>query len=165
MNEEEAAMKIEDAMSKNVAVCVPDETLNEVARIMWDWDCGIVPILADRSDPRLVGVITDRDICMAAYTKGQPLGAIRIGDVMTKVVTTCRAADEVGTAERVMQQAQVHRLPVVDGARRLVGILSLADIARASANGARPRDVTPEELGETVTAIRRSRTVQPTPIS
>src|SRR5262249_40110788 len=140
------------------------DTLNEAARIMWERDCGFVPVVADRSDPRLVGVITDRDICMAAYTKGEPLGAIRIGDVMAKSVMSCRAADEIGTAERVMQQAQVHRLPVVDGAQRLVGVLALADIARATTDGPAGRHVSAGEVGETVTAIRRSRSLQPGPL-
>jgi CBS domain-containing protein len=149
-------MKVESVMSVDVGCCLPSETLNEAARIMWERDCGIVPIVASGEAGRLVGVVTDRDICVAAYMKGQPLGAIPIGAVMAKRVVSCRASDEVKAAEQLMRRAQVHRLPVIDASEQLVGILSQADIARATGRGL-PADVSPVEVGETLAAIRRSR--------
>ena len=149
-------MKVDLVMSKDVASCVPSETLNEAARIMWERDCGIVPVVESRESGKVVGVITDRDICIAAYTRGRPLAQIPIDEAMAKRVHACRASDDVSAAERTMQQAQVHRLPVLDASEQLVGVLSLADIARASARG-KQAGVTPGEVGETLAAIRRSR--------
>jgi CBS domain-containing protein len=147
-------MKVESVMSKDVAWCKPSQTLNDAARIMWERDCGIVPIVEGPGG--VVGVITDRDICVAAYTKGRLLTEIPIAEAMAKRVVSCRAADELKAAEQVMRQAQVYRLPVIDASEQLVGMLSLADIARATARG-KPADVTPFEVGETLAAIRRSR--------
>jgi CBS domain-containing protein len=155
-------MKVESVMGKRVEKCGSDQTLNDAARIMWERDCGIVPIVGGNGDDHVLGVITDRDICIAAYMKGRPLSEISIGEVMSKKVMSCRASDEVGTAERTMQQAQVHRLPVVDESGRLVGVLALADIARASARGATDKEPV-IELGQTVAAIRRPRGMEARP--
>jgi CBS domain-containing protein len=148
-------MKIESVMSKDIGTCTPAQSLNDAAQIMWERDCGIVPIVGHDGDRRLLGVITDRDIAIAAYTKGRRLSEIGIGDVMTKAVISCRSTDSVDDAERAMRQAQVHRLPVVDEAGAVVGVLSLADIACATHKGI--EKVSPRDLGETVAAIRRPR--------
>ena len=152
-------MKVEQIMTKQVATCTPGDTLNEAARIMWERDCGIVPVVEDRATRRVAGVVTDRDACMAAYTRGQPLSQIRVGDVMCTDVASCRAGEDVHEAEQTMQRAQVHRLPVVDDANQLLGVISLADIARETARavGLRRQEVTATELGETLTAIRKPR--------
>jgi CBS domain-containing protein len=152
-------MKVEQLMTKTVSTCFPGDTLNEAARIMWERDCGFVPIIEDGATRRVVGIVTDRDACMAAYTRGQPLSQIRVGEVMSRGVTSCRAAEDVREAEQTMRGAQVHRLPVVDDASQLLGVISLADIAREAAReaGSRRREVTPAEIGETLAAIRKPR--------
>lgn len=152
-------MLVEQIMTKRVATCSPGDTLNEAARIMWEHDCGIVPIVEDAENRRVAGVVTDRDVCMAAYTRGQPLSQIRVGDVMCGDVTSCRAGEDVHEAEQTMRRAQLHRLPVVDAANQLLGVISLADIARETARevGSRRQEVTAMELGETLTAICRPR--------
>ena len=155
-------MKVESVMSKDVARCLPSDSLNDAARVMWERDCGIVPIVESREADRVVGVITDRDICVAAYTTGRRLAEIPVAEVMAKRVVSCRSSDELKAAEQLMRRAQVHRLPVVDASEQLVGVLSLADIARASARG-KPADVTPIEVGETLAAIRRSRALAAAP--
>ena len=152
-------MKVESVMSKEVGRCLQSETLNEAARVMWERDCGIVPIVESRETGRVVGVITDRDICVAAYTQGRRLAEIPITEVMAKRVVSCRPSDELKAAEQLMRRAQVHRLPVVDASDQLVGLLSLADIARATTRG-KPADVTAGEVGETLAAIRRSRALE-----
>jgi CBS domain-containing protein len=155
-------MKVAEVMTRSVATCYARETLNDAARIMWERDCGVVPIVSD-ADRRVVGVITDRDICIAAYTQGRPLVQIRIGEVMSPRITTCRADDEISAVEQSMQQAQVHRLPVLDDGGKLVGIVSLADLTRASAGRntrAAEGKVTPLDIGETVTAIRKPRQLE-----
>ena len=154
-------MLVEQIMTKRVDTCTPGDTLNEAARIMWEHDCGIVPIVEDGPTRRVAGVVTDRDACMAAYTRGQPLAQIRVGDVMCTDVTSCHAGEDVHEAEERMRRAQVHRLPVVDNANQLLGIISLADIARETARevGSRRQEVTAMELGETLTAIRKPREI------
>jgi CBS domain-containing protein len=124
-------MKVGDVMTRDVQVCHTRDRLDCPARIMWEQDVGCVPVL-DR-DLRLAGMVTDRDICMAAYTQGLLLAAIPVTVAMAHDVASCRAGDELAAAERTMQQRQVRRLPVVDDAGRVVGILSLNDLARAAA--------------------------------
>jgi CBS-domain-containing membrane protein len=100
------------------------------ASLMWEHDCGMVPVIDDEG--RLAGVVTDRDICMAAYLQGRPLADITIASFMAPHVATCRPDDELVWAEHLMSQRQVHRLPVVDGCGKLVGVLSLGDLARVA---------------------------------
>jgi CBS domain-containing protein len=154
-------MKVEQLMTKRVATCAPGDTLNDAARIMWERDCGIVPIVEDGATPRVVGVVTDRDVCMAAYTRGQPLSQIRVRDAMSTGVASCRAGDDVHEAEQTMRRAQVHRLPVVDDANQILGVISLADIAREAAReaGSQRQEVTALEIGETLAAIRQPREI------
>jgi CBS domain-containing protein len=152
-------MKVEQVMTKQVSTCGRDDTLNDAARIMWERDCGFVPITERGANPRVVGIVTDRDVCIAAYTRGRALREIRIGDVMSTGVRTCKPSDALATAEATMRQIQVHRLPVVDDADQLLGVVSLADIAREAAREVRSsrREVTPAEIGETLAAICRAR--------
>jgi CBS domain-containing protein len=154
-------MKVEKLMTKDVAACGPDATLNDAARIMWERDCGFVPVTASDGSGRVVGIVTDRDICIAAYTRGQPLGQIRIADVMSRAIRSCKPGDELAAVEAAMRQARIHRLPVVDDADRLLGVISLADIAREAAREARGgrREVTAAQIGETLAAIRQPRSI------
>jgi CBS domain-containing protein len=117
-------------MTDAVSVCSPDQSLDSAARLMWEHDCGAVPVVS--SGGELVGIVTDRDLCMAAYTKGLPLAAIHVRDVMARHVHTCGPEDSLARAATLMADAQVRRMPVADAAHRLVGIVSLADIARAA---------------------------------
>jgi CBS-domain-containing membrane protein len=125
----EGDIRVREAMTEPVAACSPTDTLNAAARHMWEHDCGAVPVLDGR---KLVGIITDRDICMAAYTQGRPLAAISIQDVMARHVHACHADDTLERAASLMADARVRRLPVLDGEEQLVGIISLADIARSA---------------------------------
>jgi CBS domain-containing protein len=153
-------MKVEQLMSREVATCRADESLNDAARVMWERDCGFVPIVEEEGGcRRVVGVVTDRDVCMASYTRGQKLPEIRIRDVMSTPVRSCQAKASLAAAEATMREAQVHRLPVVDEGGWLLGVISLADIARAAAREAgakRPR-VSATKVGETLAAIHQPR--------
>lgn len=122
-------LRVRDVMADTVATCSPDEPVNAAARLMWEHDCGAVPVL---EDGKLVGIITDRDICMAAYTQGRPLTAICIRDVMARHVQACRADDTLERAASLMADARVRRLPVLDAEGRLAGIIAMADIARGA---------------------------------
>jgi CBS domain-containing protein len=103
----------------------------------------------------LAGVITDRDVCMAAWSKDAPLRDICAGDAMSKEVFCCSAGDSIDTVEKLMATHRVRRLPVVDHEHRVVGILSLNDIAREVKRelGEKKRTVTAAALAQTLAAI------------
>lgn len=132
MENQGQAMKVQEIMSQPVVTCRPNDSLNRAAELMWDGDCGTVPVVDD--DGRVAGIVTDRDICMASYTKGQTLASIPVSEAMTSAVRTCRAEDPVESAVRQIREARARRLPVVDDDNRPVGILSLNDIARSAAD-------------------------------
>ena len=116
-------------MSRKINVCTVNETLRHAAQLMWERDCGFIPVIDDVLGV-LVGVVTDRDIAMATYTQGKPPSAIPLGAVMSHKTFTCHPDDDITTAEALMRSYQLRRLPVVDGNRRVVGIVSLNDLAR-----------------------------------
>jgi CBS domain-containing protein len=122
-------MNVRDLM-KSPQVCGPADSLEQAARILWEHDCGVVPVVDEKR--RVIGMITDRDICMAAWTKGRTLGALPVHGAMARAVVRCQPAHDVEAALRIMAEAQVHRLPVVDDNDRLLGILSLTDVLRAT---------------------------------
>lgn len=147
-------MKVQDLMSKPAVTCRHTDTVNAAAELMWQFDCGAVPATDDGG--RLVGIITDRDICMATYTKGSsPLG-ISVCDAMSKEVFACHAGDSLAAAQQLMSEKQVHRLPVVDGENRPVGLLSLNDLVRHAAS-APTKEGVEREVVETLAAVCQPR--------
>jgi CBS domain-containing protein len=114
-------------MQRNVAAVRPNETLEDVARLLRDRSCGCVIVVDDERKP--LGVVTDRDVCLAALRSGEPIDAIRASAAMSSRLITCRIHETIDSAERSMALHQVRRLPVVDSERRLVGILALDDLA------------------------------------
>lgn len=128
-------MKVESLMTAPAITCNPETPLGEVARLMWTKDIGFLPVVA-KDTGQLVGVITDRDALIGAYTNGKLLWEIPTEVSMARAVKTCRADMQVEEAEQIMGTNQVHRLPVVNGEGRLVGVISLNDIARRAATDA-----------------------------
>lgn len=126
-------MRVERIMSHDVTTCVPHDSLDHAASKMWNSDCGCLPVMATDGSRRVIGIITDRDICMAALFQGKALRDIRVEDAMAKKVLTCRASDDIAEAQRLMQNEQIRRLPVVGNDGELVGIVSMADIATEAA--------------------------------
>jgi CBS domain-containing protein len=125
-------MTVEELMTRDVKTCEPHEPLRAAAVLMRDFDIGCVPVV----DPggALVGILTDRDVCLALLATDDRLSELTVDDAMSRDVRTCTVEDGIDTAERVMQANQVRRLPVVDCEGLLVGILSLSDLARATAH-------------------------------
>lgn len=147
-------MKVTDLMTSEVRACTIHESLNAAARIMWDHDCGCVPVVDGHG--RLAGIVTDRDICMAAYTQGLPLEAIPVERAMSPRVISCARGDDLETAHRLMRTHEIHRIPVADSRGRLVGILSLSDVVNHSrGDSAAPSEAV--EIAATISAIRRRR--------
>jgi CBS domain-containing protein len=146
-------MHVKDLMSHPVVTCTRNDHLDVPARLMWEFDCGIVPVVD--ADGRVEGVITDRDICMAAYTQGKSLNAIPVASAMAIRILACHVDDSIESAERVMRDGQVRRLPVLDATGRLQGLISLNDIARRTAEA--KKSAVDRELVETFAAICRPR--------
>jgi CBS domain-containing protein len=130
-------MKVEQIMNRNVKVCHPHDSLNRAAQIMWEEPCGAVPIVDDHSKP--VGFLTDRDICMAAYTQGKPLAELTVEAAMARKAICCSQEDELASAAELMREHRTRRLPVVDREGTLVGLLSLDDLACEAARKPRGR--------------------------
>ncbi len=124
-------MRTADLMSQPIRTCLLSDNLDVAARLMWDHDCGVVPVV--KEDGRIAGIVTDRDICMAAYTQGKTLAAIPVGVAMAKQVVCCHADDSVEATERLMTDNRVRRVPVLDVDDRPIGIVSVSDIARRAA--------------------------------
>ena len=124
-------MFVKDIMNEPVITCSSDSTLNVAAQLMWENDCGTIPVVDHQG--RLAGMITDRDICMAAYTQGLPLQSIPVTVAMTKYALACHLDDSVTTAEELMREGQVRRVPVIDNEGRPVGIVAVSDLTRFAA--------------------------------
>lgn len=118
-------MKIRDCMTNDVKIATPDESLREAASMMAELDAGILPV-ADGD--RLVGMITDRDIAIRGIANGKGPDA-KVRDVMSSEVKYCFDHDDVADVLRNMGDIQVRRLPVLNSAKRLVGIVSIGDLA------------------------------------
>lgn len=147
-------MKVRDLMSTHIRCCEEYCTLNTAAEIMWNHDIGCVPIV--NHEGLIIGMLTDRDICMAAYFQGVPLTAVSVTSAMSTEVQTCGEDDDTSAALALMREKQVHRLPVIDAERRPVGMISINDLARAASHEAelgRPRQITDSEVACTVASL------------
>ena len=147
-------MKVGDLMTKRVICVRANEPVSTAVEQMWAQDCGALPVLDPNGD-RVIGMITDRDACMAAWHLGRPMRDISVGEAGSRVLYFCGPDDSVASAEALMRQKQVRRLPVLDAYGRIAGVLSLADIVRAAdrERGSRERDIPADELTATVSAI------------
>jgi CBS domain-containing protein len=95
-------MKVQDVMTRDVRACRPDTNLAEAVRDMWEVDCGVLPVVGD--DGHVIGLITDRDICVAIATKGRTADRVAVREVAHDHVYTCLEADATTTALRTMQE-------------------------------------------------------------
>jgi len=118
-------MKVKDLMSADVKSCSEQTDLATVVRMMWDGDCGIIPVVDD--DGRVTGVITDRDICIASATRSLDPARIRASEAMSRNIATCPQDADARSALDLLKDRRVRRLPIVDRQNRLVGMLSIND--------------------------------------
>ena len=150
-------MKVQDVMTKDVQTCGAETNLADAAMRMWTNDCGVLPVIADGQ--KVVGMITDRDICMAVATKHRDAANIRVGEVTSGMVYSCPPTVDIHEALKVMREKQVRRLPIIraeDG--KLVGILSLNDVALTEQGGAKA-ELSAEDVEQTMRAICAHRTL------
>jgi len=139
-------MTIREVMTKNPAFCAPSSSAQTAALIMQQKDTGIVPVTEDAFSRKLVGVVTDRDLCLAVLVRGRDPSHVWVQECMTREPVTCHLDEEVGAALRRMREHQVRRIPVVDEAGKLKGIVSLVDLVRQWA-------ISPDELFDTLEKI------------
>jgi CBS domain-containing protein len=127
-------MRVEDIMARNVVTCTPDANLESIAQLMFDNDCGIVPIIDKNKKP--VSIITDRDISIAAATQHRLLSDMSVFDAKKDgEIISCEARDTVSDALESMKKAHVRRLPVVDMNGGLIGLLSIGDVIASVPRG------------------------------
>ena len=126
-------MKVEQIMTASPETCRSDDNLAEAVELLWKADCGALPVVDHAG--RVAGILTDRDICVALGTRNARASDVRVGSVMRVNVQTCGPKENVLTALSRMTDHRVRRLPVVDDADRLVGMLSLNDAVLAAGGG------------------------------
>ena len=122
-------MKVKEIMTNNPATCTPDATLAEAAHLMWEADCGILPVV---DDGEIEGVVTDRDMYIALATRNLQAANLKVGAVATKTVISCAPEDDVQQALSLMKQALVRRIPVLGFGGTVLGIVSMSDIVLAA---------------------------------
>ena len=142
-------MKARELMTSDPACCAPDDPVQRVAQLMADNDCGCIPVVADGTDGRVIGVITDRDIAVRGVAQGKGPDT-RVRDVMTRDPFCCSLDADVKDVERVMAERQVRRVVVIDDAGCCVGMIAQADLARAAE---RTSDVSDVEVARVVERI------------
>jgi CBS domain-containing protein len=135
--------------------CSPDDTLESAAELMWAHDCGCLPVCISNGSVEPIGVVTDRDICMCALFNDKQLSKLSVAEAMAKSVLACRTGDSLDEAEKIMRDSHVRRLPVVDQNRALIGMISLADLAREANREQRlaQREITDADVCDTLAAI------------
>lgn len=149
-------MKVQDVMTDDVQSCRPETNLAEAAMLMWRGDFGVLPVV---TSGKVVGMITDRDICMAAATKHRDPANIRVKEVISGQVFGCSPDTDIREALKIMRRKQVRRLPIIsaeDGS--LNGILSLKDIA-LKAQDTRGAELSAQDVENTLKAICAHRPV------
>jgi CBS-domain-containing membrane protein len=150
-------MKVQDVMTYDVQSCRPETNLADAAMQMWRGDFGALPVVTTAG--KVVGMITDRDICMAAATKHRDPANIRVKEVISGKVYGCSPDTDIREALKIMQEKQVRRLPIIsaeDG--RLEGILSMNDLA-LKARADRKAQLSAEDVENTLRAICAHRAV------
>lgn len=156
-------MKIGELMTRGALTCSSGDTLDRAAQIMWERDCGAVPVTDERG--RVVGVLTDRDICMAAFTQGRPLGEISVSIAASKTLVSASPDEEAIDVASRMQAHQVRRIPVTDGDGAVLGMIGLGDLARHVALGGETDGLSSDAIARTLAAISQPRALAPAKIA
>ena len=148
-------MQVKDIMTPNPAFCRIDTNLAVATERLWINNCGVLPVLDAEGeggeDGKVIGMITDRDICIALGTRNQRPSEVKVGEVTEWKLFSCSPEDDVGDALVTMKAWKVRRLPVLRNGGTLEGILSLNDIALNATK--RPGDLSYQDVAETLKAI------------
>ena len=122
-------MKLSELMTRDVAICRLDSTLESAANLFWSGDVGVLPVVD--VEGRVAGMLTDRDVCLSGFFRGRLLGEIAVSEAMSTSVTSCLTTESLEDALAKMTDAKVRRLPIVDAEGLLKGMVGLMDVVRA----------------------------------
>ena len=139
-------MKIKEVMSQNPVCCLASDSAQSVVRMMGERNIVSIPVVSDQQSKQLLGMITDRDLCCAVIAGGLDPKTTPIQKFITTKLNTCRDGENIDNCEKVMQEHQVRRVPVVDGQNHVIGIVSQADLALKGK---------PEHVSKTVAEISK----------
>jgi len=156
-------MQVSERMTAKVHSCHPEDSLNSAAQRLWEHDCGSLPVVDDQG--RVCGMITDRDICMAAYTTGLRLCDLKVREAMACAVASAHPEQSLREVELTMRNHGTRRLPVVDQGDFLLGMITCNDLIRwvddGGSNGKLHHDAV--HLVRTLAAIGKPRQLEPKP--
>lgn len=145
-------MKVHEVMTRKTSFCGPESTLDQASLLMQQNNCGFLPVVGDGGN--VIGVITDRDICIALGTRNRRPSQLRVWDVTPHKLFTCTPNDDVHSALKTLRSARIRRLPVVDVDGALAGVLSIDDIVLNSREHFVHGDISYEDVEDTYKAIR-----------
>lgn len=144
--ERRTKMRVQDVMVGTPAYCGANTNLGAAIEMLWNRNCGFLPVVDE--EEKVIGVVTDRDLCIAMGTRNKLAGELTVGEVLSPQLFYCKPEDEIHAALRIMGDKKVRRLPVVDNNRKLRGILALDDVvmhAQTSRAGKFP-ELTAEDI-------------------
>ncbi len=139
-------MKVREAMTPNPVCCVPGDSAQRVAQLLREHHIGSVPVVVDHDSRKLYGMITDRDLCLTIVADGLDPKKTTIEKFVSINPITCRDGENLAACERLMQEHQIRRIPIVDGDGRILGIIAQADVALAES---------PETVSKTVKEVSK----------
>ena len=145
-------MKVREVMTRKAIYCGPESTLEEASFLMRKHDCGFLPVIGDGGN--VIGVVTDRDMCIALGTRNRKPSDVRVWDVMPHKLFTCMEGDDVHCALKTLRGARVRRLPVIDRDGSLGGIVSIDDIVLHAREHLLRKDISYADVENTYKAIR-----------
>ena len=150
-------MNVQAIMTRDVQSCGPDTNLASVAKLMWDTDCGVLPVV--NPGRQVVGMITDRDICMACATKNRAPSELTVRDAVSGKTYRCKVSDDVHAVMDILKREQVRRLPVVDEGGVLQGVISMNDLILLAeeTKAGKPPAISCEDVARTLQAISAHR--------
>ena len=145
-------MIVKEVMNHEVTTCRPDATLESAAMLMWNGDCGTVAIVDDEG--KVIGIITDRDICMAVALQHKTASEIQVQEVMSRQLFTCHPENDIMNALKTMSFQKVRRLPVTNDNGQLEGIISIEDIIARADRGRRGIQTPELSYDDTMTTLK-----------
>ncbi len=145
-------MIVKEVMNQEVTTCSRETTLESAAMLMWNGDCGTVAVVDDES--KAIGIITDRDICMAVALQHKPASEIQVQEVMSRHLFTCQSESDIMNVLKTMSFQKVRRLPVTNSSGQVEGIISIEDLIARAERGRRGIQTPELSYDDTMTTLK-----------
>jgi CBS domain-containing protein len=146
-------MTVKEVYTMQLTTCRPETNLAAATALLWEKDCGVLPVLNEMGE--LAGILTDRDICIALGTRNRVPSEITVREVMGTNPSICKSTDDIRTALQIMRETKVRRLPVVDERGVVEGVVSISDIVLSPRRGFGTAGTAPGvSNGELITALQ-----------